>query len=248
LFICYIGIRGALQPDLCPALPASERVSLKGKIKLLKAVILPGALILAVLGSIYTGAATPTEAAAVGALGAFICAAIHRRLNFKTMQRAVLKTFKLTGMVLWIVGTATAFNALYMAMGAQQLILDMIVGLAVSPWLIILGMHAILFFMGMVVDDYAIILLCGPIFTPIAVALGFDPLWFGITFILNIKTAYLTPPFGFNLFYMKGVAPEGTTMGHIYRSAIPFVGLQLVTLVMVMAFPWMATSLPNRML
>ena len=126
--------------------------------------------------------------------------------------------------------------------------LFIITGLEVSPWLIILGMHLILFVLGMVIDDYAIIMLCAPIFTPIVVALGFDPLWFGVTFILNIKVAYITPPFGFNLFYMKGVVPEGITMADIYRSSIAFVVLQLVAVTIAVLFPWIVTWLPNLMM
>jgi len=234
LFIIYIGIRSALQPHLGPPVPLEERANLKQRIISLKSVVLPIALVVLVLGSIYTGAATPTEAAGVGAIGAFICAIIYRRLNWRVLVDIVRGTFKVTGMVMWIVAAAAAFTGLYIALGAQALIIDVVTGLPVNPWAVLIGIQVVLFLFGMIMDDFAIVMLCAPIFVPIVRALGFDTLWFGILFIVNMQMAFLTPPFGYNLFYLRGVAPKGVTMGDIYRSIIPFVGLQALGLALVM--------------
>jgi len=248
LFIIYIAIRSALQPHLGPAVPPEERGNLKQKLISLKAVVLPILLVVLVLGSIYSGAATPTEAAGVGAIGAFICAIIYRRLNWRVLVDITRGTFKVTGMVMWIVAAAAAFTGLYISLGAQALIIEAVTGLQVNPWTILIGIQVILFLFGMFMDDFAIVMLCAPIFVPIVRALGFDTLWFGILFIVNMQMAFLTPPFGYNLFYLRGVAPKGVTMGDIYRSIIPFVGLQALGLALVMIFPKIATWLPSLMI
>jgi len=248
LFIIYIGIRSTLQPHLGPPVPLEERANLKQRIISLKAVVLPIALVVLVLGSIYTGAATPTEAAGVGAIGAFVCAIIYRRLNWRVLIDIVRGTFKVTGMVMWIVAAAAAFTGLYIALGAQALIIEVVTGLPVNPWAILIGIQVVLFLFGMIMDDFAIVMLCAPIFVPIVRTLGFDTLWFGILFIVNMQMAFLTPPFGYNLFYLRGVAPKGVTMGDIYRSIIPFVGLQAFGLALVMIFPRLALWLPSMMI
>lgn len=247
MFIIYIGIRSALQPHLGPPVPPEERANLKQRIISLKSVILPIALVVLVLGSIYTGAATPTEAAGVGAIGAFVCAAILRRLNWRVVIDTIRGTFRVTGMVMWIVAAAAAFTGLYIALGAQALIIEVATGLPVNPWAILIAIQVILFFFGMIMDDFAIVMLCAPIFVPIIKALGFDSLWFGILFIVNMQMAFLTPPFGYNLFYLRGVAPKEVTMSDIYRSIIPFVGLQALGLAVVMIFPQLALWLPGTM-
>ena len=248
LFIIYIGIRSTLQPNLGPPVPPEERVSLKQRIISLKSVVLPIALVVLVLGSIYSGAATPTEAVGVGAVGAFVCAIIYRRLNWRVLIDIIRGTFKVTGMVMWIVAAAAAFTGLYIALGAQALIIEVVTGLPVNPWAILIGIQVVLFLFGMFMDDFAIVMLCAPIFVPIVRALGFDTLWFGILFIVNMQMAFLTPPFGYNLFYLRGVAPKEVTMGDIYRSIIPFVGLQALGLALVMIFPKLALWLPSMML
>ena len=150
-------------------------------------------------------------------------------------------------MVMWIVAAATAFNSLYVAIGARELVTDLILSLELNRWIILVGMQLTLFFLGCIMDDYAIVMLAAPIYVPIISTLGFDTLWFGILFILNMQMAYLTPPYGFNLFYLKGIVPKGVTMGDIYRSIIPFVALQGTGLALVMAFPQLALWLPSMM-
>ena len=146
---------------------------------------------------------------------------------------------------MWVVAAATAFNSLYVAIGARELVTDLILNLEVNRWIILIGMQLTLFFFGCIMDDYAIVMLCAPIYVPIITTLGFDSLWFGILFILNMQMAYLTPPYGFNLFYLKGIVPKGVTMGDIYRSIVPFVLLQGTGLVLVMIFPQLALWLPS---
>jgi len=245
--ITYIGIRSYLQPHMAPSIAPEERVGMREKLVSLRAIVLPVLLILLVLGSIWTGAATPTEAAGVGALGALICVVIYRRANWQVLNDSIRTTLRITCMVMWIVAAATAFNSLYVAIGARELVTDLILSLEVNRWIILIGMQLTLFFFGCIMDDYAIVMLCAPIYVPIIKILGFDPLWFGILFILNMQMAYLTPPYGFNLFYLKGIVPKGVTMGDIYRSIVPFVLLQGTGLVLVMIFPQLALFLPNKM-
>jgi len=247
LYILYVGIRSYFQPELGPALPKEERASLKAKIFSLKAVILPIFLILIVLGSIYAGVCTPTEASAVGALGSFICATIYKRLTWPVVKKATTYTFMLTGMVLWILLGASIFNSLYRAVGAQDLIMGVVSNLNVSPWGVLLAMQLSLFILGMLMDDFAVVMLCAPIFVPIVSLLGFNTLWFAILFMVNMQMAYLTPPYGFNLFYMKSIVPEGITMGDIYRGVLPFVGLQMLALILLMLFPQIALWIPTHL-
>ncbi len=245
LHILYIGLRSARNPNYGPPLPPEEKFSLKEKVGALKRLLLPGLIVLSVLGVIYTGIATPTEAAGIGAFGAFISAALHRRLNAKLMNESLQSTLAITCMIMWVVAAASIFNSLYVAIGGRDLLINLITGLEVSPWFILIGMQLSLFFLGMIMDDYAILMLAAPIYAPIVEALGFNPIWFGVLFILNMQMAYLTPPFGFNLFYLKGVVPKGITMGDIYVSVIPFVIMQALGLALVMAFPALATWLPG---
>jgi len=245
LHVTYIGIRSYLQPNLAPAIAPEDRVGWREKIVSLRAIVLPVVLIVLVLGSIWTGAATPTEAAGVGALGALLCAIIYRRVNWNMLNDSIRTTLRITCMVMWVVAAATAFNSLYVAIGARELVTDLILSLEVNRWIILIGMQLTLFFFGCIMDDYAIVMLCAPIYVPIIITLGFDSLWFGILFILNMQMAYLTPPYGFNLFYLKGIVPKGVTMGDIYRSIVPFVVLQGTGLVLVMIFPQLALWLPS---
>lgn len=245
LYIIYIGLKAYFQPSIGPAVPKEARATWKEKFISLKSVISPVILIVLVLGSIYTGICTPTEASAIGATGAFICAAIHKTLNRSVISKASLQTFKLTGMVLWILLGATVFNSLYRAVGAQSLIVDLVAEWEMNRWTVLILMQLSLFILGMLMDDFAVIMLCVPIYVPIIKTLGFDSLWFAILFMVNMQMAYLTPPYGFNLFYMKSILPEGITMGDIYRSVLPFIALQMIGLILVMIFPQLALWLPN---
>jgi tripartite ATP-independent transporter DctM subunit len=245
LFITYIAIRCIRKPQLAPAIPREEMPSWKEKIISLKAVILPILIIVGVLGSIFGGIATPTEAAGVGALGSLISAAIYRRLSWANLRYALLSTLKVTCMVMWIMVAGAAFAATFTAIGGQEFIMSTIQGLGVNRWVILIGMQIIYLFLGCLMDANAIMMLSIPIFVPVVKALGFSSLWFGVLFIVNMEMGFLTPPFGVNLFYLRGVVPKEVTMMDIYRSVLPFILIQAVGLVICMVFPQTILYLPN---
>ena len=244
LYILYIGIRAFLQPKWAPSIPREERPSLWEKFKSLRGVFLPALIVIAVLGGIYSGVTTPTEAAGVGALCVFISAVITRSLSWQNLKQALWMTLRLTSMVVWIIMAVTIFTNVYNALGAPTIINHIVTLLPVGGFGVILIMQLSIFLLGMIMDDIAIILLCTPIYLPIVTSLGFDPLWFGVLFMVNMQCAWLTPPYGFNLFYMRAITPSEITMGDIYRSVIPFIGLQVILLVLVMFFPQIALWLP----
>lgn len=248
LFITYIGIRCWLQPRLGPSVPLEETVSWREKVILLRAIILPVLLVFMVLGSIFFGIASPTESAAVGAIGSLLCAALHRRLNWKVISEGAMTTLKLTSMVMWILIGSKCFTAVYISLGGQEVVNNFITSLEVNRWVILIAMQVSLFFLGMIMDPLGIIMITVPIYIPIITQLGFNPLWFGIVFTVNTEMAFLTPPFGFTLFYMKALVPKGITMGDIYRSIIPFVLLQATGLILVIIFPQLALWLPSKMI
>jgi len=248
IFSLYILIRSRLQPDLAPPLPKEELLPLRERVVLLRSVILPVLLIVAVLGSIFAGIATPTEAAGVGAFGALICAAIRRSVNWQMFKQVTYDSAKLTCMVLWVIFGASLFVAVFTGAGGGTLVEHVLLGVIQNPQLILLTMMAVLFILGCFLDTLAIILLTAPIFSPIIVTLGFNPVWFGIIFNVNLQMAYITPPFGYSLFYLKGVAPKGITIVDIYRSIWPFVILQALGLVVCILFPKSVLWLPNLMI
>lgn len=245
MFCIYVAVRCFFRPNLGPAIAKAERASVKEKLASVKAVILPTLLIVGVLGVIFTGVATPTEAAAVGAFGSLICAVIYRRLSWQMFKEASLLTLRVSCMVLFIVFAAKAFASVYTGIGAPELIKHAMSSMPGGKWGIIICIQAIWIFLGCLLDSIGILVITGPIFIPIVKMLGFDPIWFGVIFVVNMEMGFLTPPFGFNLFYMKGVAPEGITMGHIYNSVLPFILLQLTGLILVMVFPEIVTWLPG---
>ncbi len=247
LYIGYIAIKCARNPEMGPAIPVDERASWPEKIKTLWALIGPVALILLVLGSIYSGAATPTEAAGVGAIGALVITFLKKKLTWQVLSGALQRTLTLTAMILWILIGASAFNTIYNYMGAFELIKSISYSLPGSGWTVIIMMLTLNFILGMLMDDYALITLTAPLYLPIVRGLGFDPIWFTMVFMLNLQMAYLTPPFGFNLFYLKSIVPKDITLFDIYKSVIPFVALQIVGLIIVMLFPQIATYLPSKM-
>ncbi len=241
----YIAIRCFFQPELGPPIPKEERGDWGRKFRALKAVILPIMIVFMVLGSIVFGVATPTEAAGVGVLGAIISGLIYRQLSRSLIVEASIRTFRLTGMIMWILFGAYCFTAAYHGMGASRLIEDLMQYMPGGPWGTIIFIQVIIFLLAMVLDPAGIMMICIPIFLPVVVAHGFDPLWFGILFIINMEIGYMTPPFGFNLFYMKGVVPSSISMMDIYRSVIPFTVVESLGLIMVMVFPQIALWLPG---
>jgi tripartite ATP-independent transporter DctM subunit len=245
LFILYSLVLCRFRPEIGPAVPEAERASWREKIIALKAVGFPLVLVTAVLGSLMGGLATPSEAAGVGAVGAMLCAAANRSLDWKAILDASRTTLRLSAMVMWIVFAANMFTALYTAIGAEELARDLLSMMPGGRWGVIIGMQIIWFIMGCFLDPLGIMIITAPIFFPIIVSLGFDPVWFGVLFVVNMEMAFLTPPFGFNLFYMRSCVPPNISMGDIYRAVIPFIILQAVGLAIMMAFPELITWLPN---
>jgi tripartite ATP-independent transporter DctM subunit len=247
-FNIYIFIACLIKPKWGPALPPEDRATWKEKFIALRAVILPIALIFGILGSIFAGAATPSEAAALGAVGSIVCAAVYRSLNWPTLRDALQITLRLSSMVMWIIFGASVFTALYTAIGAHDFTRQVLSYIPGGRWGIVVGMQIIWMIMGCFLDPNGIIMITAPIFFPIINSLGFDPVWFGVLFVINMEMGYLTPPFGFNLFYMQAVAPKGVVMTDIYRSIIPFVALQALGLVICMIFPEIILYLPKLLI
>jgi len=246
LYITYILIRCYFQPHLGPPMPKEERMMpLAQKVAYLRGLILPGLLMTAVLGSIFLGMATPTEAAGVGALGALISAAVHRQLSWENVKYALFVTTRTTCMIAWIFFGVKAFSAVFILAGAGKMVENMIIGLPLGPWGILISMQVFYLIMGVPMDWLGCLMITGPIFIPIIRELGFDAVWFGILFNVNMQIAYLSPPVGSSMYYLKGVAPPGITMGDIFRSVLPFVGLQLIGLILIMAFPRIVMWLPE---
>jgi tripartite ATP-independent transporter DctM subunit len=247
MFTAYIIIRCYLNPQLGPPVPPDMGATSREKWASLRAVILPIMLVILVLGSIYTGICTPTEASAIGAAGALLIPLLRRRLSFAALRAALVRTVSLTGMVFWVFVGALVFTAFYGQLGVLERLMQWIKLSQISPWFIILGAQLLLFILGCFMDPGGIIVLTVPLFAPIIKGLGFDPIWFGVLYVMNMEMAYLTPPFGMNLFFLKGVAPENITMGDIYKSALPFISIQAIALAIVMIFPKIALWLPQLM-
>jgi len=201
-----------------------------------------------VLGGIYLGVVTPSEAAAVGVLGAAISAVVYRRFSLTLIKEATFRTASLAGMIIWILMGAYCFTAIYQASGAKDLMETLLLAIPGGRWGILITIQLTFVLLGMILDPAGIIMICTPVFVPVITALGFSPLWFGILFVMNMEMGYLTPPFGFNLFYMKAVAPPGTTMGEIYSAIFPFVLLQALGLAIVILVPAIALWLPAQMI
>lgn len=245
LYILYVSLRCWIDPSKGPAIPVEERISLREKFGLMREMIAPVVLIVLVLGVIFTGIATPVEAAGIGTFGAFMVAALHRRLSWVTIREACLTTLKASAMVLWIVFGATVFVGLYVVEGGQQFVEDALAATGLGRWGILIVMQILLIALGMFLDWVGILLLCVPIFVPIIIGLGFDPLWFGVLYLVNMQMSFLSPPFGYALFYLRGVAPSWIPMADIFKAALPFLVIQLIGLVVCMVYPPIITWLPS---
>ena len=248
VFIAYILIRCYLRPSLGPPLPVEDRATWREKFVSLRQIGLPVLIVLGVLGSIYMGIATPTEAAAVGVLGVIISAAVYRRLNWAMLKEAGFDSLRLTVMIMWISFGAYCYSAIYTALGATEVVEQVLSLMPGGAWGVIVGMQLSFFVLGCMLDPIGIIMITAPIYLPLVTSLGFDPVWFGVLYTMNMEMGFLTPPFGFNLFYMKAVVPPSITMTDIYRSIIPFVGLQALSLAVVMVLPQIALWLPSTMM
>lgn len=248
LFCIYIGVICFFRHQLAPALPPSERGTLREKLVAGRGVLLPIMVVVLVLGSIFAGIATPSEASAMGAAGAIISAAVYRTLNWKMFKEAGLMTFQLTGMIFWILFAAGAFSQVYNAIGGPKLMVELMGSMPGGAWGAMAFIMIVLFILGCFIDPSSIIMITIPVFYPVVVNFGFDPIWFGVIFVVNMQMAYITPPFGANLFYLRAVLPESVSMGDIYRSITPYVLLQALGLAIVILVPEIVTWLPSRML
>jgi tripartite ATP-independent transporter DctM subunit len=244
LYMLFSILYALINPKGAPRIPKEEAPTWAERWRALRRIWAPLVLIFLVLGTIFLGLAAPTEAAAVGAFGAMMVAALHRKLSWQNLRLALEQTAKATAMVLWIIFGANAFVAFYIAQGGDRYISELLLGTGLSPWGILILMQLILIILGMFLDWVGILLLAVPVFVPIIRDLGFDPLWFGVLYLVNMQMSFLSPPFGYALFYVRGVAPQ-IPMGTIYRAAIPFLLLQLTGLVILMLFPGLATWLPR---
>jgi tripartite ATP-independent transporter DctM subunit len=258
IYIAYVTIRCYINPSLGPALAPEERVDMKEKLRLLRNTIAPILVILLVLGVIFFGIATPVEAAGIGTFGALIVCALHRRLTWVNLYDAGMATLKATAMVMWIFFGATMFVGFFIVKGGQTYVSELIVGTGLPPYGILFLMMGVLFVLGMFLDWVGILLLTVPIFLPIMKSLawsgvfGIDgvrtediPLWYGVIFMVNMQMAFLSPPFGYSLFYLKSVAPKEITMAMIFRSAVPFLCLQAFGLTLCIIFPKIVLWLPS---
>ena len=250
LLISYVLITCKLNPEKAP-LDAENDIEIPKGYELFRTIrdgFSSLLLIVAVLGSIIVGIATPTESGAIGVVGAIILAILFKRFKPAIMIKAGLQTSILVSVAMWIILGASVFSNFHLLMGVQSMVAGFATGLDVPPIVVIIIFQIIMLLLGFIIDEFIIVLMCAPIFTPVAVALGYDPIWFGVLMILNIVIAVQTPPYGFALFYLKGIAPKGITMMDIYKSVTPFILVQLVVLIICMVFPELVLWLPNKIM
>ena len=246
IYVAYILIRCYINPDLGPPAPAAERdLSFAEKMLMARDILLPVAVVVMVLGSIYGGIASVSEAAGMGVIGVVICTWIRKELKWQLIRESLHQTMMTCGVILWLVFGATALIGVYNLMGGIDFITNLMTGLPFPPIVILLIMMAILLVLGFFIDWIGIMMLTMPVFVPIVVEMGYDPIWFGILFCMNMQISYLSPPFGPAAFYLKGVAPPEISLQDIYNSLWPFMGLQILALGIVMKFPQLALWLPS---
>ena len=247
LFIIYIVVRCKLQPNLGPALPPEERnVSWGEKFRLLQAGILPLLIFFSMTGLFLMGYTSLTESSAVGATAATLAALFKRRLTREVMENTIRKSLAVSCMFMWIIVAAMAFGAVFDGLGAVKAIEGFFIGqLSLGPWEILIMMQLSYILMGMFLDDTAMLVIVAPLYVPLVGELGFNLIWYGVLYTITCQIAYMTPPFGYNLFLMRAMAPPEITLNDIYRSIIPFVGVMIFGLVIVMVYPDIALWLPR---
>jgi tripartite ATP-independent transporter DctM subunit len=246
LYSVYILIRCNINPRMGPVATGPERsMPLLQKLKLMKGLVLPTFIVMSVMGSIYAGFASVTESAALGVIGVLIAVWVRGELSVKMLRESLRETMATCGTVLWLVFGANALIGVYNLMGGIGFMHKVMKGLDLPPFMMLIVIMAIWVVLGTFLEWIAIMLLTLPIFLPIIKALGYDPVWFGVLFNINMQIAYLSPPFGGACFFLKGVAPPDVTMKEIFDSCWPWMGLQLIALALVMAFPQIALWLPR---
>ncbi|NEP15611.1 MAG: TRAP transporter large permease subunit [Leptolyngbya sp. SIO4C1] len=246
-FVVHVGVIAISRPDLVPALPA-KLIDMRGRqlaLKVLKVMVPPLVLILLVLGSIFFGIATPTEAGALGAVGAILLAAANRQLTGQGLRDVCDSTLRTTSMVIFILLGSTAFSLVFRGLRGDRFIFEVLTTLPGGQIGFLLISMLTIFILGFFIDFFEIAFIVVPLFAPVAQQLGLDLVWYGVIIGANMQTSFLTPPFGFALFYLRGVAPKEVTTGNIYRGAVPFIVLQLLVLVAIIAFPPLVNWLPS---
>ena len=249
-YIAYVLIRCHFQPEKGPSIPKEERakVSRRDLAAMMGTSLVPPLfLIFSVIGTIFLGIAAPSEAAAMGSLGAMIVAAAYGKLNWKTLGEAGIEALRITSMVLFIVIAAKMFMAVWLAMGAKMVITSFLTGLPFGPLGVLLVLLIVVLIMGMFTDWIGLIFVLVPIFAPIATNLGYEPLVFGMLFCCTLQISNMTPPFAYSVFYLKSIAPPDVTVADMYRGALPFVALQVIVVFILITFPYLITFLPGIM-
>ena len=250
LFIIYIYVRCRLQPELGPVLSKKERdIPLKEKLKLLTAGIIPFVIFMSMTGLFLMGIASLVECSAVGALLATLASIYKKRFTRKVLDTTLRKTLGVSCMFMWIILAALCFGAVFDGLGAARAIETLFIERwHLTPWGVLIMMQLSYIFMGMFLDDTAMLVIVAPLYVPLIISLGFDPIWYGVLYTITCQIAYMTPPFGYNLFLMRAMAPKEITLSDIYRSITPFLLVMLLALILVMVFPQIATYLPNKYL
>lgn len=247
LFVLYIAIRARLNPELAPPMPKDDRqMSLPEKLRLLRAGLLPLGIIFAMTGLFLMGITSLVESAAVGAGAATLATAIKGRLSGKVIHETVRNTLSVSCMFMWVIMAALGFSAVFDGLGAGDALQSLFIERwDLNPWTVLIMMQLSFLIMGMFLDDTAMLVLVAPLYIPLVIQLGFDPVWFGVLYTITVQIAYMTPPFGYNLFLMRAMSPPEITLADIYRSIVPFVLVMLLGLVLVMIFPQIALWLPS---
>jgi tripartite ATP-independent transporter DctM subunit len=248
LYMAYVAVKCLLKPELGPPVSREERAlvtNLQLTLMVLKSLVPPMVLILGVLGSIFFGVATPTEASGVGAFLAFIMVIAYRKFTWRGLYQAVSQTAKTNTMVLMILCGATCFTGVFLGVGGGDVVTDFVLGLGLGKWGTFWVMMGVVFILGMFIDWIGIVLICFPLFLPISKEFGFDQIWFVIMIAVNLQASFLTPPFRYALFYIKGVDPAGINIRDVYKGIVPFVMLMIVGLLICAMFPDLVMWLPN---
>lgn len=247
MFCLYIGIRCLLNPEMGPALPREERGSWREKFVSLRGTIFPILLVVLIMGGIYTGIFTPTEAGGIGAAGTFIIVIGRRKMTWENLKEACYSTIKINGMVLWLLVGGTAFSSFLNFVGVSSFLADVLGGLPLPNIGIMSIMLIISLFMGCFIDAGSALMLLVPVFFPVVRALDIDPLYFGLNLTISLVIGYVTPPFGINIFYIKGIVSEDITLMDIYKAVFPFMMIMVLGLVLCVVFPPLVTWLPGLM-
>jgi tripartite ATP-independent transporter DctM subunit len=251
LYILYTAILCLVKPEYGPAISKEERTEvpmLKVIGEILLYMVPPLFLIFTVLGTILIGVASPTEAASVGAFGSVIVVIAYRRFSLKVLYDSAIQTLRITSMIMFVTVGAMMFSGVFMALNGAKFIGSVVIALPLGKWGAFIAMQLVVVLLGMFIDWIGILYIVIPIFTPVVLELGFDPLWFGMVICVNLQISFLSPPFAYSMFYLKGIAPPEVTMGQIYKGVFPFIALQIIGLTLIIIFPQLILWLPSLMM